>query len=121
MVKCYTCGKLGHKSWDCPRRRKEKGGEVHIAEAQKHVEAKAAEGGNNLMMRKILLKPEKDVEEPVQRTSLLRTTCKEKDRVCKVIIDSGSTNNLVSTDMVEKLELKTTAHPNPYKVSWLQK
>jgi hypothetical protein len=23
--------------------------------------------------------------------------------------------------MVEKLELKTTAHPNPYKVSWLQK
>jgi hypothetical protein len=23
--------------------------------------------------------------------------------------------------MVEKLELKKTAHPNPYKVSWLQK
>jgi hypothetical protein len=38
-----------------------------------------------------------------------------------VIIDSGSTDNLVSTEMVEKLELKTTTHPNPYKVSWLQK
>jgi hypothetical protein len=38
-----------------------------------------------------------------------------------VIIDSGSTDNLVSTEMVEKLELETTAHPNPYKVSWLQK
>jgi hypothetical protein len=38
-----------------------------------------------------------------------------------VIIDSGSTDNLVSTDMVEKLQLKTTAHPRPYKVSWLQK
>jgi hypothetical protein len=38
-----------------------------------------------------------------------------------VIIDSGSTNNLVSTEMVEKLELKTIAHPRPYKVSWLQK
>jgi hypothetical protein len=44
-----------------------------------------------------------------------------KDRVCKVIIDSGSTDNIVSTEMVEKLELETTAHPNPYRVSWLQK
>jgi hypothetical protein len=38
-----------------------------------------------------------------------------------VIIDSGSTNNLVSTKIVEKLELKTTTHPKPYKVLWLQK
>jgi hypothetical protein len=30
------------------------------------VEAEALEGGNNLMMRKILLKPEKDVEDPFQ-------------------------------------------------------
>jgi hypothetical protein len=36
-------------------------------------------------------------------------------------VDSGSTNNLVSTKMVEKLELETTDHPSPYKVSWLQK
>jgi hypothetical protein len=38
-----------------------------------------------------------------------------------VIIESGSIENLVSTDMVEKLKLKTTAHPRPYKVSWLEK
>jgi hypothetical protein len=41
--------------------------------------------------------------------------------VCKVIVDSGSTDNLISTEMVEKLELETTDHLNPYKVSWLQK
>jgi hypothetical protein len=82
------------------------------------VEEEVSEGGKNLMMRKILLKPEKEVEEPVQQTSLFRTTCKTKDRFCKVIIDSGRTDNLVSTVMVEKLELKTTTHPNPYKVSW---
>jgi hypothetical protein len=85
------------------------------------VEAEAVEGGRNLMMRKVLLKPEKEPEEPVQRTSLFKTVCKAKDRVCKVIIDSGSTDNLVSTEMADKLELKTTAHPNSYKVSWLQK
>jgi hypothetical protein len=58
---------------------------------------------------------------PVQRNNFFRKTCKTKDRVCKVIINSGSTNNLVSTEMVEKLELETTAHPKPYKLSWLQK
>jgi hypothetical protein len=77
------------------------------------------EGGKNLMMRKVLLKLEKEVEELFQRTSLLITACNTKNKVCKAIIDSGSTGNLVSTEMVEKLELKTTAHPNPYKVSWL--
>jgi hypothetical protein len=44
-----------------------------------------------------------------------------KDKFCKVIIDSGRTNNLVSTNMVENLELETTTHPTPYKSSWLQK
>jgi hypothetical protein len=73
------------------------------------------------MMQKILLKPEKEIENPVQRNSLFRTSCKTKARVCKVIVDSGSTDNLVSTKMVEKMELETVAHPSPYKVSWLQK
>jgi hypothetical protein len=30
-------------------------------------------------------------------------------------------DNLVSIEMVEKLELETTDHPSPYRVSWLQK
>jgi hypothetical protein len=38
-----------------------------------------------------------------------------------VIIESGSTDNLVSTYMMEKLDLETTAHPTLYKVSWLSK
>jgi hypothetical protein len=73
------------------------------------------------MLRKVLLNPELEVEKLVYRNNLFRTTCNTKDIVCKVIIDSGSIDNLVSTEMVEKLELETTIHPNPYKVSWLQK
>jgi hypothetical protein len=38
-----------------------------------------------------------------------------------VIVDSGSVDNLLSTEMVEKMELETVSHPIPYKVSWLQK
>jgi hypothetical protein len=73
-------------------------------------------------MQKVLLTPEKEVQESsTQRTRLFRTTCKTKDNKCKVIVDSESTDNLISTEMVEKLELVTTDHPSPYKVSWIQK
>jgi hypothetical protein len=85
----------------------------------RNIEAEEAKDGTSLMLRKVLLKPEAEVKKPVQRNNLFRTSCKTKDRVCKVIIDSGSIDNLVSTEMVEKLELETTAHPKPYKVSWL--
>ena len=40
---------------------------------------------------------------------------------CKLIIDNGSTDNLVSMEMVEKLGLKKIPHPTPYRVGWMQK
>jgi hypothetical protein len=83
--------------------------------------AKMLTAEDRLGMHKILLTPEKEVDSSVQRSRLFRTACTAKDRKCKVIIDSGSTDNLVATEMVEKLELTTTKHPSPYKVSWLQK
>jgi hypothetical protein len=120
-VKYFICGKIRHKSYECPDNKKY-GGETHISEAQgQDVEAEDTEGRRSLMMRKVLLKPEKGVENPTQRNSMFQTACKTKDRVCKVIVDSGSTDNLVSIEMVEKLELETVAHPSPYRVSWLQK
>jgi hypothetical protein len=54
------------------------------------------------MMKKVLLNQEPETENPAQKNNLFMTSCKMKDRVCKVIIDSGSTDNLVSTEMVEK-------------------
>jgi hypothetical protein len=43
---CYTWGKLGHKSWECPERKKKRQGEAHIPEAKKmNVEAEGAEDG----------------------------------------------------------------------------
>jgi hypothetical protein len=107
---------------DCPERKMD-GGKAHIVEAQQRrdVEGEDADSGRSLGMHKILLTPEKEVDSSVQRSRLFRTACTAKDRKCKVIIDSGSTDNLVAAEMVEKLELETTKHPSPYKVSWLQK
>jgi hypothetical protein len=121
VITCFTCGKNGHRSFECPEKKKD-GGESHITKVQRRdVETEGTEGGRSLMMRKVLLRPGKEVEDSSQRTKLFRTACKTKDWVCKVIVDSGSTDNLVSTEMVEKLELETTDHPSPYKVSWLHK
>jgi hypothetical protein len=54
-VRCYAFGKMGHMSWDCPKRNK--GGESHISKAQKRdVEEEGIEEGISLMMKKVLLK-----------------------------------------------------------------
>ena len=72
-------------------------------------------------MNKVLLKQGKEIVEPAQRKNLFMTVCKIQGKSCQLIVDSGSTDNLVSTEVVEKLKLKRTRHPTPYKVSWLQK
>jgi hypothetical protein len=40
VIKCFTCRKVGHKSYECLDKKKEEG-ETHIAEAQRrNVEAR---------------------------------------------------------------------------------
>ena len=73
------------------------------------------------MLKRILVNIEKQVHELVQRKSLFRTRCKSQGKCFKMVIDSGSTDNLVSLKMVEKLGLNRMKHPAPYKLSWLQK
>jgi hypothetical protein len=69
-VKCFFCGKNGHKPYECPDKNKY-GGENHIAEAQgRNVEAEDAEGGRSMMMRKVLLTLEKEAVNPAQRNTL---------------------------------------------------
>lgn len=78
------------------------------------------ETGEALVL-KVLLKPSKEVTDMTQRKELSQIVCKSHGKCCKLIIDSGSTDNLVATEMVEKIGLKKMKHPIPYKVSWLQK
>jgi len=79
------------------------------------------ETGEFLAVNTFFLKPAKEIVEPSQRKTFFITVCKVQGKCCQMIIDSGSTNNLVSTKVVEKLMLKTMRHPTPYKASWLQK
>lgn len=73
------------------------------------------------MMKINLLKSPKDLKEPTKRENLFKTVYKSGGKCCKVITDSVSIDNIVSTKMVENLNLWKNKHPTPYKVSWLQK
>ena len=80
------------------------------------------EQGENSMFRRVLLKPEKKVAKDLeQRKNFFKTTCKVQGKCCNLIIYGGSTENLVSTEVMEKLKLKSSVHPNPFHVSWLKR
>ncbi|KAL4281415.1 hypothetical protein GQ457_03G017050 [Hibiscus cannabinus] len=59
------------------------------------------------------------VQNEQQRENIFHTRCNVLDKVCVVIIDSGSCTNVASSVMVDKLGLKMTKHPHPYKLQWL--
>ena len=54
-----------------------------------------------------------------QNENIFHSRCLVNGKVCSLIIDGGSYTNVASTRLVEKLGLKTTPHPKPYKLQWL--
>ena len=115
-----------HKIWEFPQKDGRKlDGKTHIVEVKLEVADNEVinlqqEKGENLMM-KIWLQPEKDIEkEPKQRKTLFRTKYKIEGKCYNLIIDGGNSKNLVSTEVVTKLNLKCTPHLEAYRVSWLQ-
>ena len=57
--------------------------------------------------------------EMLQCHNLFHTFLIVKDCCVCTIIDSGSCNNLVSSDLVKKLGLTTRAHSKPYHLKWI--
>jgi hypothetical protein len=63
-IRCYTCGKTGHMSWDCPENKSTNPRGAHIAEAQENtteptVKEETPEIGEALMLKRVLIKEEK--------------------------------------------------------------
>ena len=128
-MKCYNCGQLGHPKYKCPQRAStSQNGERRVTYVQEdnvsmnspEVQLMREAEGENLMIRRTLLK-EPVKADTTQRRALFLVQCKVKGKLCRMIIDSGSTNNIISLEVANKLKLERLPHSCPYKISWLNK
>ncbi|CAA0819685.1 Unknown protein, partial [Striga hermonthica] len=96
-IKCFRCQGFGHIASECINKRF-----MILRE--------------NGVPRRPHLKME---EAEQQRENIFHMRCLVLGKVCMLIVDGGSCANVASCEMVEKLNLPTTKHTNPYKLQWL--
>ena len=126
QVQCFTCGEIGHTSFTYPQRR------VNLAEVEEELEPVYDDydeeleevdvhpaQGESLVVRRVMTTTVKDEEEDWRRRSIFRTCVVCGDKLCDLVIDGGSMENIISKEAVEKLKLPTNKHPHPYKIGWL--
>ncbi|XP_031286963.1 uncharacterized protein LOC116145647 [Pistacia vera] len=120
--KCFKCNQPGHRSSDCPLRkvihvveRGEEDDEVYCGPDGDDDEYEDDEDdGQSYVVRRLMLTPKQ--EDNTQQHQLFRTRCIITNLLLDVIIDSGSCENIISRDVVERLGLKTEKHPNAYTI-----
>ena len=74
--------------------------------------------GDLLMVRRLMGSVCKYRDE-TQRKNIFHTRCMVMGKICSLIIDGGSCTNVASQILIEKLVLKTSPYPRPYKLQWL--
>jgi hypothetical protein len=80
-----------------------------------------AVGDKVLMIRRSLSVQTKEDDVEQQMENIFHTRCLINDKVCSMIIDSGSCTNVASVTLVRKLGLNTIKHERPYQLQWLNK
>lgn len=137
-IRCFKCNAIGHFASQCPTRAlhigepevknpKEPRGEedeVYIAgtelvEAYEEPSTLEEAGPEDRVgvVRCVLVQPKES--EDWRRTAIFHTYIGQGNKVCKVIIDSGSCINAISTNAMSKLGLTPIDHPSPYMVAWI--
>ncbi|KAL4334521.1 hypothetical protein GQ457_07G006360 [Hibiscus cannabinus] len=131
-ILCFKCLGRGHIASQCPNRRTMMlldAGEIESESDEDEKEPPTvdveeddedlqtfATGETLVVKRSLQTQP---IQSEQQRENIFHTRCLVNNKVCVVIIDGGSCTNVASSVMVEKLGLKTTKHPKPYKLQWL--
>ncbi|XP_031387148.1 uncharacterized protein LOC116200441 [Punica granatum] len=133
-AKCFKCGEPGHRQSECKKGEKRamfiekefSDDVVYVAGGDREVEFDEEEeivtrdGVPNLVVRRSCMTP-RAVDEDWLRNNIFQSTCTIGNKVCRFMIDSGSCENIVSAEAVQKLSLRSEPHPEPYKLAWLKK
>ncbi|XP_022032214.1 uncharacterized protein LOC110933292 [Helianthus annuus] len=93
---------------------------VYDEETEYEKDVLTGDVGVNLVVRRSCYTPKADGDDWLKH-NIFHSTCTILGKVCTFIIDSGSCDNLISEEAVQKLALKTESHPKPYKLQWLKK
>ncbi|KAJ9552803.1 hypothetical protein OSB04_016848 [Centaurea solstitialis] len=115
---CYHCGLPGHKSNECTNRRTAGlvEGEDKEYEGADFAEEDFEEEKVNIVQL-VLLTPKEDG----QRKNLFRSYCSINKKICNLIVDNGSCENLVAQKLVDHLGLSTQPYKSPYALGWVKK
>ncbi|KAF8048150.1 hypothetical protein N665_2638s0001 [Sinapis alba] len=125
--RCYSCGETGHRQSACPNRARRgllledqnSDEPIYDEDDQYDTEELVDDSGPLLMLRRSCLAPHITPDNP-QQNNLFHSKCTINGKVCSFIVDSGSSENVISSDAVKKLSLPEETHPTPYKLAWLQ-
>jgi hypothetical protein len=127
VIKCYKCGEDGHVSSNCPLR-KLVNTTIHDGEDDKEYESEEIEAqdvceeeGEEVVCMTQRLLCSTPQPNNTQRKKIFESKCTVNGKVCKLMIDSCSCENLISQNLVNHLKLETHDHPNPYTIGWIKK
>ncbi|GKB88331.1 reverse transcriptase domain-containing protein [Tanacetum coccineum] len=110
--RCYKCSGLGHYACDCPNSKTlafvtDDTYQIYDTEAEPEVDESCDElvypdRGEELVIQRVLnVAISKSVNDTSWlRNNIFRTKCTSKGKICDMIIDGGSCENVVSTYMV---------------------
>ncbi|GFZ02122.1 hypothetical protein Acr_15g0007310 [Actinidia rufa] len=130
-LQCYKCQGFGHKAANCGNRtlfvnsqgQNYEGDDIEEQLYEPDLENlpesdEDCEGGDVTLgvVRCALTQAKEDND--WRRNAIFYTYIKCGEKDCKVIIDSGSCINAVSSSTVSRLGLKPVPHPSPYHVPW---
>ncbi|XP_038721986.1 uncharacterized protein LOC120014137 [Tripterygium wilfordii] len=137
--KCFKCGEPGNRASDF--RKGDRGGKALLVEPDNEgqdefegeleydpdgkydltEELVQGDRGTSLVVRRSCYTPRVIEGEDWIRSVVFQSTCTIGDKVCSFIIDSGSCENVVAEEVIQKLGLKVEEHSKPYGLAWIQK